>query len=269
MAANKQRRVNLGAWGKSEIVIVTVSVVVLFLSLVFYVFVTLPEENSLERNVAERNRLRAEIEAESQKYKSFTTTEEQINNLVKSAEDFEIKYLPIADFGRTALYQRLNSLISQYKLVNTSGPDYAPLDIVTKQSQTEERGRNRFQSIFPGVYVTMTVEGTYSNLRKFIRELEAGNQFTIIASIELESSTDQQEISSGEQLPEEVSNQPFMRPGQMNPTIGSGIRVYNPNEFVQNKQSRSKGKISGEVVSLKIELASYFRRPSISNFASM
>ncbi len=217
MAENKQRRVNLGAWGKSEIVIVTVSVVILFLSLVFYVFFTLPEENSLRRNVAERNRLRTEIEAESQRYKSFTTTEEQINNLVKSAEDFEIKYLPIANFGRTALYQRLNSLISQYKLVNTSGPDYAPLDVVAKQSKTEERGRSRFQSIFPGVYVTMTVEGTYGNLRKFIRELEAGNQFTIIASIELEPSSSQQEISSEKRLPEEVSNQPFVRPGEVDP----------------------------------------------------
>ncbi|GIU82313.1 MAG: hypothetical protein D6687_09200 [Acidobacteria bacterium] len=267
MAEAKQRRVNLKPWGKTEIIVVAVSAVFLILSILFYVFAVLPEERSLKQNISERNRLQVELEVESQKYRSFTTTEEQINALVKSVEDFEIRYLPVADFGRTALYQRLNSLISQYKLVNTSGPDYAPLDIVTRQSQAEERGRSRFQSLFPGVYVTMTVEGTYSNLRKFIRDIEAGSQFTIIASIELEPSSRQQEISPEGQS-EEVSNQPFTRPGEVNTLTKPGV-VNNPpyGGFVQSNQS--KGKISGEVVSLKIELASYFRRPSISSFANM
>jgi Tfp pilus assembly protein PilO len=261
MPEKRERRVKLGAWEKKEIIIVIVSATCLVLSVLFYVFIVLPEANSLNRNIAERDRLRAELEAESQKYRNFTTTEEQINALVKSAEDFEIKYLPVADLGRTALYQRLNNLISQYKLVNTSGPDYTPLEVLTKQSQSEERGRARFQSLFPGVYVTMTLEGSYSNLRKFIRDIEASNQFTIIASIELETSSNQ---PSESQRIEEVSEQPFVRPGEIN-QVRPGVGGANPEEVKQSKLNQ-KGKVSGEVVSLKIELASYFRRPVVSNF---
>jgi len=55
-------------------------------------------------------------------------------------------------------------LIRGYGLVNTSGPDYAPLEIVDQnatQETDEERGRAKFRSLFPGVYVTVTLEGSY------------------------------------------------------------------------------------------------------------
>ena len=80
-------------------------------------------------------------------------------------------------------------MISAYGLVNTSGPDYAPLEIADNQggNQNEaERGRAKYQSIFPGVYVTTTVEGSYQNLRRFIREMETSNQFVVISAVELQ-----------------------------------------------------------------------------------
>ena len=89
--------------------------------------------------------------------------------------------------GQTALYQRLNGLIKAYGLTNSSGPDYAPLEIADPQRGQrgeEERGRDRYQSLFPGVYVSVTVDGSYQNLRRFIREVESSEQFITITSVE-------------------------------------------------------------------------------------
>jgi hypothetical protein len=86
------------------------------------------------------------------------------------------------------LYQRINGLIGAYGLTNTNGPTYAPLELadIDQNNQSDaERGRARFRSLFPGMYITMTVEGSYQNLRRFIREVETGNEFVIISSVEL------------------------------------------------------------------------------------
>ena len=37
-------------------------------------------------------------------------------------------------------------------------------------------GHRQVRSLYPGVYVTMTVEGSYQNLRRFIRDIETGRE---------------------------------------------------------------------------------------------
>jgi hypothetical protein len=78
--------------------------------------------------------------------------------------------------------------------VNTNGPNYAPLALNEEQNgngnegadKDQERGRAKYRSIFPGVYVTMTLEGSYQNLRRLIHDIETGSEFVIISSVELE-----------------------------------------------------------------------------------
>lgn len=261
MAKDKklQTRVYKGSFGTTEIAIVSLAGLFLAFSIIFYVFVTAPEESKLQKLQAERDQLQRELEAESQKYKNFTTTENQVTNLVKSAEDFEARFLPVADFGRTAIYQRLNYLIASHNLVNTSGPDYSPLEVRMQQSQTEERGKGRYQSLFPGVYITVTVEGSYQNLRRFIRDLEAGDQFLIITALELQPSesqgvkTEQVQQVQSEEVKEVNTNSAFVN----QPYSRAGEVKFNTNQNVQ-----PKGKVIGETVSLKVELVAYFRRSS-------
>src|SRR5207248_9039441 len=54
----------------------------------------------------------------------------------------------------------------------------------------DETAARVVQSVFPGIGVTLTVEGTYPNLRRFIRDIEADNQFVVINTVELEGVTD-------------------------------------------------------------------------------
>ena len=249
--ANRPKKVYAGMWGPAEIGVVGVASLAVLAALATYFFFTLPAKRELEQNRATRDRLEAELASARTKYGDITNVETHVAKLVTSANDFEAMYLPVAANGNTALYQKLNGLISGYGLINTSGPDYAPLDIAQPgdTDNTEQRGRSRFRSLFPGTYVTMTLEGPYANLRRFIREIETGNDFIIISSVELEPSENQSEPARSERV-----EQPQM-------SDDSGFPPLGPMGSGPSQVRRPTGRTHGQVVSLRMEMAAYFRRP--------
>lgn len=246
---NRPRKVYGGMWGPAEIATFGVALMAVLAAILFWVFIVAPSSRLLEANRAERDRLEAELTSERAKYGDITDTELQVAKLVSSVDDFEMRFLPAAVTGRTSLYQRLNGLIAGYGLVNTNGPAYSPLETleVTQQNETdEERGRAKYRSLFPGVYVTMTVEGPYANLRRFIREIETGNEFVVISAVELApSESDTGNKGSGA---DEVTM-------VMNPVTGQMEQQIVP------RSTQPRGKTHGEVVALRMEMAAYFQRP--------
>lgn len=249
--ANRPRKVYKGMWGPTEIAAFGVSVLTILGIAALYLFFVVPSNNQLEQAKLDRDRLERERKEAQSKYGNITNTQEHVAKLLTSVDDFESNHLPLAANGRTALYQRINSLIVGYGLLNTNGPDFAPLETlaepanVTGQGQSEESGRARFQSLFPGVYVTMTVEGSYQNLRRFLREIETGNEFVLISSVELEPSDSRTEREN----PNRQTVQPT-DPGQF------GF----PQPQQPSQPRRPQGRTIGEVVSLRLEMAAYFRR---------
>lgn len=267
---NRPRRVNLGMFGTTEYIVVGLGLLSMLATFLFYMFVVTPAQVQLSNRKAERDRMEKELTTTQEKFKGFTTTEEQVDRLVGSVDDFESRFLPVSGNGRTALYQRLNTLIAGYGLINTSGPDYAPLDINLRQEQTEnERGRAKYQSLFPGVYVSMTVEGSYQNLRRFLRDIETSQQFIIVSAVELEPAENADQtgtttVVSQPQQPTVTSpNQPYARPN-IDPT-GVNPAMRNPGPVTTTppqttRPAAPRGRTIGETVSLHIELAAYFKR---------
>ncbi|MFL6468482.1 MAG: hypothetical protein ACJ72Z_11045 [Pyrinomonadaceae bacterium] len=270
---NRPRKVYRGMWGPMEIAAFAVSIIVLFAVVALYMFFVAPSNRKLEETRAERDRLEQERNTAVAQYGDITTTETAVAKLVSSVSDFESVYLPIASNGRTSLYQRLNGLIASYGLTNTNGPNYSPLELNEEQKNGEEgqqggqeRGRQKYKSIFPGVYVTMTVEGSYQNLRRFIREIETGNEFVIISSIELEP-TETKKKENDESKPQQGPQTATQ------PAFGSNsARAFDPrNPTVSRMPAQpmpqqpagapsQEGKVHGETVSLRLEMAAYFRR---------
>ena len=154
-------------------------------------------------------------------------------------------------------------------MINTSGPDYAPLEDDGKdngqQSDDSTRGRAKFKSLFPGVYVSMTVEGSYQNLRHFINDIEAGQEFVVISSIKLQPSENKQSSPTAPAPTMNVGQTAMAanpQAGQIPGGIPGGIPGANPGGMITQPQPRSRaGKTHGEVVSLRLEMAAYFRRP--------
>jgi len=265
---NRPRKVYGGMWGQAEIATVGVAILAILTTVLVYVFLVIPAQKELAQNRAKRDQLERELLTAKGKYDSITSIEGQANVLKKSVNDFEARFLPNATIGKTALYQRINGLIASYGLVNTTGPDYAPLDIDSRQaievSQTES-GKSKFQSLFPGDYVTMTVEGSYQNLRRFIREIETSDQFVIISAVELEPAEGGDKKNKSEVAQNQPNQQPVMTDpyAQTNPNPQFPGAVKQPQQI--NQTPANRGKTYGETVSLRLEMAAYFRRP---NFVS-
>jgi hypothetical protein len=268
--ANRSRRVYGGMWGNAEIGAVGIASVALLAALLLYLFAVVPSNREMEKNLAESDRLQSELTSANNKYGGITSTQSRVTDLLTSVNDFELNHLPIAAVGRNALYQRINGLIAAYGLINTTGPDYIPLDTVDQNSgpQTdEERGRAKFRSLFPGVYVTMTLDGPYQNLRRFINDVERGSDFIVISSIELEPSDSESHQTSSSTQNQSTRVQP-MSPnmpqgfsGAVNPTTGRPMTQSQQMQSVQPQAAAPRGKTHGETVSLRLELAAYFRRP--------
>ena len=263
LAKRRPRKVYSGMWGVTEIAVVAASAIILLVAILVYVFAVVPSSRELAKNQSEANRLEAELISAKTKYGEITDTKSQVAKLLSSADDFETRFLPAATNGRTALYQRINGLIAAYGLTNTTGPDYQPLetaDQAKNNNQSEEdRGRERFRSLFPGIYVTMTVEGPYQSLRRFIREIETGNEFIIVSSVELAPSDAEQKKNDPTKPPQNAGVQPSV----------AGFPAVNQ-AGIQNAPvqpaKRDVGKTRGEVVALRLEMAAYFRR---TNFVPM
>jgi hypothetical protein len=274
IVVDRPRKVYAGMWGIPEIAAVAVSALVLILVIVVYFFWVLPSGRELARNRSEADRLEAEMVSARAKYGEINTTQGQVDVLVASVDDFESRFLPMISNGQTALYQRLNGLINAYGLVNTSGPDYAPLETADKESREQndgEKGRSKFRSLYPGVYVSTTLEGSYQNLRRFIRDIETGSDFVIVSAVELAPSDSEKKKEEPQQMKAPAAGPVAQMPPTAMPNASRGFPpgFQSPQMQPQPQQSapasrRPQGKTHGDVVSLHIEMAAYFRRP---NFA--
>ncbi len=263
--ANRPRKVYDGMWGPLEIGAVAAGVLVMVMAVVLYFVWVVPSNRQLARNKSEVDSLEAELASARSKYGEITTEEAQVAKLVASVDDFETRFLPMQTNGQAALYQRLNGLIKAYSLENTTGPDYSPLDSAnldpTKQTE-EEKGRAKFRSLYPGVYVSTTLEGSYQNLRRFIREIESSREFVVISTVELAPSE-----TETKKEPEQANAAPNQQNQGNGGQLPGGKKLaqppVNPNAppfQQQDQRTAPKGKTHGETVALHIEMAAYFRR---------
>jgi len=74
---------------------------------------------------------------------------------------------------------------------NATCPTYTLLDPAGARTSAGSRSATtKWQSFYPGIAVSVTVEGQYENLRHFVRDIESNKQFIIINAVELERATE-------------------------------------------------------------------------------
>jgi hypothetical protein len=154
------------------------------------------------------------VQSERTKVQEDDTTSQSVAQINASLGDFESNWLAVPSSGRMSLYTVLNDLIKSNGLRNTAGPSYSPLEVLGTKTQAqpgitaEKQSVAKWQSIYPGIAVSVTVEGWYPNIRRFIRDIETSRQFLIINAIELEgvklsSATQDQPLAATQPLPTE------------------------------------------------------------------
>jgi Tfp pilus assembly protein PilO len=177
--------------GPAEIIGLAGSVLILLLVIVSYLYFLVPARSRLAGLEAERSRLQTQFRLSKDAVSHGQSTEARVQGITQSLDDFESRRLAGANSGRMGLYDSLNSLIRKNALRNTSGPTYTPLEPAGSKTATGAKAANtKWQSIYPGITISVTVEGQYQNLRRFVQDIETNKQFVIINSVELERATE-------------------------------------------------------------------------------
>jgi len=215
-----------GIVGPAELIGLVGSLLILVLVVVSYLYFLLPARSRLQTLQLERTRIQSQLRNLQEVVRQGQSTDATVQNITQSLAAFESDRLVRAQVGRMSLYDSLNKLISKNSLRNTSGPTYASLDPTgSKGGAIGAKSVNtKWQSIYPGIAISLTVEGQYQNLRRFVRDIEASNRFLIINSVELERATETDSTSPAAASPAGASR--------------------------------------GSLVSLRLEMATYFQRNS-------
>lgn len=182
---------NAGMFGLSEVIAISVSALVVVLVVISYLYFLVPARKSLQLAALERERLQKLLATSRTVVSEGETTETSVRAITDSLDDFENRQLFGRTQGRMGLYDELNRIIRNNALKNTSGPSYTTLEPTGgKNSGASRSTRSKWQSVYPGIAISVTVEGSYANLRRFIRDIEASNLFLIINAVELERATE-------------------------------------------------------------------------------
>lgn len=217
-------------FGLAEVAALLGSCLILTLVLLSYLYFLVPAR----LRVATANTDLKQLQTNLQTLKGVVTqdrnTKDTVQKISTSLNKFENDFLMRQDLGRMALYDELNQLIIKNGVRNTSGPTYAELEPQGTKTTGGKNTTTKWQSFYPGVMVVVTVEGSYENLRRFIRDVERSKQFVVINEVELQRARDTNAPVSVEgAAPSEGAAEP-----------GTGSR--------------------GSLVSLQLSMATYFQR---------
>lgn len=173
-------------FGFAEVAALAGSCLVLLLVLLSYLYFLVPARSHVNTANDEKARLQTNLKTLNGVVQQGHDTKTQVDDIATSLDGFENTYLPQPDKGRLALYDELNQLIVKNNLRNTSGPTYAPLDPTGTKALAGRTTTTKWQSFYPGIAVLVTVEGQYTDIRHFVRDLERSKQFVIINEVELQ-----------------------------------------------------------------------------------
>ncbi|HVF43339.1 MAG TPA: GspMb/PilO family protein [Pyrinomonadaceae bacterium] len=239
-----------GALGVPEIAALGVAALLLMTAVLSYLFLLAPQRSRKNALEAERGDLQRKLQDQQSVLGQGKDTQQRVGEILTSLTDFEVGKLGQASSGSKTVIEEMNRLIVKNHLRISGGVSFTQLQETVpgadqSQSQRREDGAQRIvQSVFPGIGVTLTVEGTYANLRHFIRDIEADRQFVVIDAVELEGVTD-----SNASAPSTVAV-------QQAPLTGEGLPAAPP-AAAPSTPSR------GALVSLRLDMAAYFRRANV------
>jgi len=243
-----KRSPGLNVIGIPELVGLAGAALIALITIFAYFYFLVPAHSRLTSAQLERDRLQGQLRASQTNFDKDASTKTNVDKINASLEDFESNWLAAAAAGRMSLYKELNTLIRSNGLRNTAGPTYSPLEpvgsknLVQPTASASQQSNAKWQTIYPGIAVTVTVEGLYQNVRHFVRDVETSREFLIINAVELESVT---QSGASQELPV----------ARNAPSASGGGAAAPP--VTQTPGTRAT------LVSLRLDMATYFQRPGI------
>ena len=235
-----------GPVGLPEFAALAFAALLLLAAVLAYLSLLVPQRSRAASLEAEGDSLKQVLASQQNNIDTTQDTAQRVDEIMTSLERFETGHLGVASSGTKTLIEELNRLITRNGLRISGGINFTQLQEAAPGAENAQRARRQgsgeqsaqrvVQSIFPGIGVTLTVEGPYSNLRRFIRDIEGDRrQFVVINTVELEGVTD---TNAAEMVAPPVVN------GE---TPGAA-------------PAQPQAPTRGALVSLRLDMATYFRR---------
>lgn len=190
-----RRQGNGRGLGLPEVAALAVAFLFLFAALGAYFFLLVPERSRLAASEREREQLQTKLRASTEGVERNESTQASVEKIVQSLNDFEVTTLGTRDpQTTTAVIQELHDRtqrngLSRPQFSFSHLDEFAPGQTSTQRSSSAA-GANKRQNVFPTIDISLTVEGPYANLRRFIRDIEQSRRFIVINGIQLEGVSD-------------------------------------------------------------------------------
>lgn len=258
-----KRASGLGLIGLPELIGLAGAALLALITLFAYFYFYLPAQSRLRSTQKEAELLQAQLRSSQVLFTTTTSTSEAVEKMTASVKDFESTWLSVSGPGRLWLYTELNDLIRSNGLRNTAGPSYTPLEPLVPKAQDQpatgatKQGIAKWQSTYPGIAVSVTVEGPYQSVRHFVRDIEMSRHFLIINAVELEGVT---QSGAAQDLPTPA---PVTRSSGGSPRSGA----TRPGAITTTPFVTAPAGGRGSLVSLRLDLATYFQRPEVKGAA--
>ncbi len=191
----------IGALGVPEILALTVATLLLLVTLAAYFFYLVPQRTRLVALGQERERLDKRLRDAAQIDNEHKSTGALVTDIVSSLEHFETGTLADRETSSTAIIQELNQKTAHNGLARAQF-SFTHQDELTNEQMLQQQQRlaaaggagatraRKRQNVFPGIDISLTVEGAYGNIRRFVHEIETSRRFIVVNGVELEGVTD-------------------------------------------------------------------------------
>ena len=184
-----------GAIRLPEIIALTVAALLLVVATSAYFFLFVPERARLISLENERAQLQSKLRASTAGVERNESTQASVEKIITSLSDFETTVLASRDpQTTTAVIAELNEKTRRHNLARAQFSfshldEFVPGQTNPQQSSNARGGAgnvSRRESVFPAIDISLTIEGQYGNLRRFIRDIEQSRRFMVINGIQLE-----------------------------------------------------------------------------------
>jgi Tfp pilus assembly protein PilO len=183
-----------------ELIGLAVAILLLLGAACAYFLLLVPERARLVALENERAQLQSKLRASTEGVERNESTQASVGKIVSSLNEFETSVLVAREpQTTTAVIEELNDKTRRHNLARAQF-SFSHLDEFVPgqtgaQTNSNPRGgaagnAGKRESVFPTIDISLTIEGPYGNLRRFIRDIEQSRRFIVINGIQLEGVSD-------------------------------------------------------------------------------
>jgi Tfp pilus assembly protein PilO len=184
--------------GVPEMIALAAACALLALAFAAYFLMLVPERSRLASLERERQQLQGQIRSAGESRAHDRSTGETVSRILQSLTRFESDSLDARGSGDKQLIEELNQKIARSGLSRAQFTFIYQDDTQAGASQSAQQraagnlsgAARRRQTVFPSTDISLSIEGNYANLRRFIRDVESSRRFVVINGVQLEGIND-------------------------------------------------------------------------------